>query len=111
MEVVDQEPNKYNEIEYNDGSYIVDEKAIFLWKDGKKYYPTAIWREGNPQPFDFKHENKGIPAKVLNNILAPRIYRMLARGDEHPYLIAIIILIIVNLVFTIISFSNVFHLW
>lgn len=110
IEAVDDQPNAYNEIEYNGGKYTVRKDSTFLWKEKKTYIPTSVWVEDNPMPYDFQNENKGIPAKVLEDILTPRIYRMIAKGDEHPYLIAIIILLIVNIVFTAVSFLNLFHI-
>ena len=107
VELMDLKPSSvYDEVEYQEGLYSIREGGTFLYsEDGKKYERASFWKVGNPQPFGFVEHNKGIPSKVLGALMAPRIWRMLAKGDEHPYLLAIIILNIIVLVFTIIGIA------
>lgn len=99
-------PDTNNEVEFNQGKYFVREGGTFLYSDnGKDYELASFWTDGNPNPHNFKEINKGIPSKVLQALMGPRIWRMLAKGDDHPYLMGIIILTVINMILSIIMIS------
>ena len=99
-------PDENDEVTYKKGKYCIHKDGTFLYSDdGKKYEIASYWAVGNPLPYTFTEVNKGMPAKVLGAIMEPRIWRMLSKGDDHPYLVGIVILSVINIIISIIALS------
>jgi hypothetical protein len=101
---VNLKPDDNDEVDYKQGKYCIHKNGTFLYTDdGKKFEIASYWTVGNPLPHTFNEVNKGMPSKVLGAIMEPRIWRMLSKGDDHPYLVGIIVLNVIIIVLGIVT--------
>jgi len=61
----------------DDETYIIKPECIFLKNIEGILRPVSYYREGNPNPYDFKKENKGITAVELDRLYAEDFYHII----------------------------------
>ena len=57
-------------------TYLIKPECIFLKSIDGQLRSVSIYREGNPNPYDFKTENLGITAKELDRIFAEDFFHI-----------------------------------
>lgn len=85
-------------------TYIIMRKCIFLKVINGKLQSLSIYREGNPKPYDFVSENRGLTKKELSKIYGEDLFNMLVKIQSenkmlHMLLIQVAILFMTALMF------------
>lgn len=63
-------------------TYLIKPECIFLKNIDGQLRSISIYREGNPNPYDFRTENLGINAKELDRIFAEDFFHIVT--DLQP---------------------------
>lgn len=63
-------------------TYLIKPECIFLKNIDSQLRSISIYREGNPNPYDFRTENTGITAKELDRIFAEDFFHIVT--DLQP---------------------------
>lgn len=63
-------------------TYLIKPECIFLKNIDGQLRSVSIYREGNPNPYDFRTENFGITAKELDRIFAEDFFHIVT--DLQP---------------------------
>jgi hypothetical protein len=101
---------------YNKDTYVIKPSCIFLKIIDGKLKSISIYREGNPNPYDFKilkgifKHNTGLKEDELNDLYGEDLYNMLVKVQTPNKMFYMLIIETLVLALTICCFFKIWFL-
>lgn len=96
-QVVSREVIASKRFRVEDETYIIRPECIFLKNIDGKFQSVSYYREGNPNPYNFKKDNIGISCEELDRIYSEDFYNIIVKIAPMNKSIYILIMSIVNM--------------
>lgn len=78
-------------------TYLIKPECIFLKNIDGELRSVSYYREGNPNPYNFEGENKGIPSGELDRIFSEDFYNIVVELQPKNRMVYMLILSVINL--------------
>lgn len=78
-------------------TYLIKPECIFLKNVDGQMHSVSVYREGNPNPYDFRTENIGIKSKELDRIFAEDFFHIVTNLRPENRVLFILMIVSVNL--------------
>jgi len=105
-QVIQREITASKRFKIGDDTYFVKDECIFYKNIEGKLQSVSYYREGNPNPYNFKEINEGIKEGELDRLFAEDFYTIIVNLQPENravyMLLGIIISLILNSVFMVI---------
>jgi len=88
-------------------TYMIKPECIFLRNVGGILKSVSYYREGNPNPYDFKTDNRGITPKELDDKFSEDFFEIITSLQKDIKMKYMLIIVIVNLVMCVLILSQV----
>lgn len=102
-QVITRDVNASKRFRVEQETYVIRDDCIFLKNIDGIFKSVSYYREGNPNPYDFKTDNKGISPKDLDRLFAEDFYNIIVNIAPDRKTIYILLMNFINLAL-IISF-------
>ena len=84
-------------------TYLIKPQCIFLKNVDGQLRSVSYYREGNPNPYDFKTDNIGISSKELDRIFAEDFFDIITNLQAENRMLYVAVVVIINLVLAILT--------
>ena len=81
----------------DDDTYVIKPQCIFLKNIGGMLQSVSYYREGNPNPYDFKKENTGLEANELDRIFAEDFFHIITDLQLESKAVYLLFIVLLNL--------------
>jgi hypothetical protein len=81
----------------DDDTYVIKPQCIFLKNIDGTLQSVSYYREGNPNPYDFKDENIGLKADELDRIFAEDFFHIITDLQLESKAIYLLLIVLINL--------------
>jgi hypothetical protein len=81
----------------DDETYIIRPECIFLKNIDGAIHSISVYREGNPNPYNFQEENLGIKSKELDRIFAEDFFHIVTSLQPENRMKFVLLIVAVNL--------------
>ena len=81
----------------DDDTYVIKPECIFLKNIDGTLQSVSYYREGNPNPYDFKKENLGLTTNELDRIFAEDFYNIVTDLQLEGKQIYLLLIVLINL--------------
>jgi len=82
-------------------TYLIKPECIFLKNIDGNMRSVSYYREGNPNPYDFRGDNKGITADELDRVFSEDFFHIVTNLQPEKKIIYVLVLAVINLFLTI----------
>jgi len=82
-------------------TYLIKPECIFLKNIDGKLRSVSYYREGNPNPYNFKGDNKGISTNELDRVFAEDFFHIVTNLQPEMKTTYVLIIVLINLFLTI----------
>ena len=95
-QVVRREVTASKRFRVDDETYLIKPECIFLKNIDGKIHSISVYREGNPNPYNFRDENLGIKAKELDRIFAEDFFHIVTNLQPENRVKFILLIVAFN---------------
>lgn len=81
----------------DDETYLIKPECIFLKNIDGAIHSVAIYREGNPNPYNFQDENIGIKSTELDRVFAEDFFHIITALQPENRIKYILFVVAINL--------------
>jgi hypothetical protein len=80
----------------DDETYLIKPDCIFLKNIDGAIHSISVYREGNPNPYNFQEDNIGIKAKELDRVFAEDFFHIITALQPENRLKYVLLIVAVN---------------
>lgn len=96
-QVVKRQVSATKRFKVDDDTYVIKPQCIFLKNIDGSLQSVSYYREGNPNPYDFKMENNGLTNDELDRIFAEDFFHIITELQLESKQIYLLLIVLVNL--------------
>lgn len=96
-QVVRREVTASKRFKVDEDTYIIKPQCIFLKNINGMLQSVSYYREGNPNPYDFKKENLGLTPDELDRIFAEDFFSIITDLNLESKAVYLLVIVLINL--------------
>jgi len=82
-------------------TYLIKPECIYLKNIDGNMRSVSYYREGNPNPYEFKGDNRGIDAGELDRVFSEDFFHIVTNLQPEKKTIYVLLIVIINLFLSI----------
>jgi len=100
-QVVRREVTATKRFRVDDDTYVIKPQCIFLKNIDGYLTSVSYYREGNPNPYDFQMENKGLKDTELDRLFAEDFFYIITSLQKDSRLSYVLFIVLISMIMTI----------